>query len=104
VLIGFLWYLWHLTFLTKASLGDNLSFLEMMIFSSWGIGQVADVTKSILASACFHLIIQIMMFNALFRNGISGTEKISIVVISIGIWFYIMKLWKRAILKEVQEH
>ena len=95
VIIGFLWYLWHLTFLTSASIGDNLFFLSMMIFGSWGIGQVADSTKSILASACFHLIIQIMMFNALIKNGISTAEKLTVLCISIIIWFVIIKKWEK---------
>ena len=95
VLIGFVWYFWHLTFLTEASIGDNLFFLGMMIFGSWGIGQVATSTKSVLACACFHLIIQIMMFNALFRDGINGTEKIIILGVSVVIWFVIIKKWER---------
>lgn len=93
--IGFLWYLWHLTFLTEATIGDNLFFLGMMIFGSWGIGQVAELTKSIVASACFHLIIQIMMFNALIKNGIDGTEKLIILGISVVIWIVIMKKWEK---------
>lgn len=52
LIIGFTWYLWHLTFLTKATVGDNLFFLAMMLLGSWGIGQVAELTKSVLASAC----------------------------------------------------
>lgn len=95
LLIGFIWYLWHLTFLTKASVGDNLFFFAMMVFGSWGIGQVAESTKSILASACFHLIIQIMMFNALIKNGISGTEKLIILVVSVILWFVIIKKWEK---------
>jgi membrane protease YdiL (CAAX protease family) len=95
MLVGFLWYLWHLTFLTKASLGDNLFFLAMMVFGSWGIGQVAVATKSILASACFHLIIQIMMFNSFIKNGIDGTEKLLIVVVSVTIFFVIVKKWEK---------
>jgi membrane protease YdiL (CAAX protease family) len=95
LIIGFLWYLWHLTFLTKASLGDNLFFLGMMILGSWGIGQVAESTKSIIASACFHMIIQIMMFNALIKDGINGTEKIVILGISVVIWFLIIKKWEK---------
>lgn len=94
-LIGLVWYLWHLTFLTSASLGDNLFFLGMMIVGSWGIGQVAESTKSVLASACFHLIIQIIMLNALIKNGIDGTEKIIILVTSVLIWFVIVKKWER---------
>jgi membrane protease YdiL (CAAX protease family) len=95
LIIGFIWYLWHLTFLTKASLGDNLFFLGMMILGSWGIGQVAESTKSILASACFHMIIQIMMLNALIKDGIDGTEKIIILGISIVVWFVIIKKWEK---------
>jgi membrane protease YdiL (CAAX protease family) len=95
LIIGFIWYLWHLTFLTKASLGDNLFFLGMMNLGSWGIGQVAESTKSILASACFHMIIQIMMLNSLIKDGISGTEKIIILGISIVIWFVIIKKWEK---------
>jgi len=95
LLIGFSWYLWHLTFLTSASIGDNLFFLAMMIFGSWGIGQVAESTKSILACACFHLIIQIMMFNALIKNGIDGTEKLIILGVSVLLWFLIIKKWEQ---------
>jgi len=95
VSIGFLWYLWHLTFLTEATFGENIFFLAMMIFGSWGIGQVAESTKSIIASACFHLIIQIMMFNALIKNGIDGTEKLIILGISVVIWFVIIKKWEK---------
>lgn len=95
LIIGFIWYLWHLTFLTKASIGDNLFFLGMMILGSWGIGQVAESTKSIIASACFHMIIQIMMFNALIKNGIDGTEKIVILGVSVATWFVIIKKWEK---------
>ncbi len=93
--IGFLWYLWHLTFLTEATIGDNLFFLAMMIFGSWGIGQVAASTKSVLACACFHLIIQIMMFNALIKNGIDGTEKLIVLGVSVILWFVIIKKWEK---------
>lgn len=95
LIIGFIWYLWHLTFLTKATVGDNFFFLAMMIFGSWGIGQVAESTKSILACACFHLIIQIMMFNALIKNGIDGTEKLIILGVSVLLWFLIIKKWEK---------
>ena len=95
LVIGFIWYLWHLTFLTKATIGDNLFFLAMMILGSWGIGQVVESTKSIIAGACFHMIIQIMMFNALIKNGINGTEKLIILGISVVIWFVIIKKWEK---------
>ena len=95
LIIGFVWYLWHLTFLTKASPADNLFFLAMMIFGSWGIGLVAESTKSIIASACFHLIIQIMMLNALIKDGIDGNEKLVILGVSVILWFAIIKRWEK---------
>lgn len=95
LLVGCCWYLWHLTFLTSASVGDNLFFLGMMVFGSWGIGQVADATKSILACACFHLTIQVMMFNALIKNGISFQEKMLILGLALVAYFYLVKVWER---------
>jgi len=95
ILIGFFWYLWHLSFLKNISIGDNLFFLAMMIFGSWGIGQVVESTKSILAGACFHMIIQIMMVNQLIKNGIDGTEKLIILGVSIVLWFIIIKKWEK---------
>jgi len=95
LLIGILWYLWHLAFLTNSTFGDNLFFLAMMIVGSWGIGQVAEATKSIIASACFHLIIQIMLFNSLIKNGINGTEKLLILGVSVLLWFVIIKKWEK---------
>lgn len=103
VIIGVLWYIWHLTFLKDVSIQDNLFFLGMMIFGSWGIGQVADTTKSIVASACFHLIVQIMMFNALIKNGLSGTEKWIILGVCILLWMLIIKKWEKESQKNQKE-
>jgi len=94
LIIGFVWYFWHLTFLTEATLTENLFFLGMLLFGSWGIGQVAESTKSILASACFHLIIQIMMFNSLIKNGLDGTQKLVILGVSVFLWILILRKWQ----------
>lgn len=93
--IGFVWYFWHLSFLTTATLSENLIFLGMLIFGSWGIGQVVESTKSILASACFHLIIQIMMFNTLIKDGLDGSQKIIILTVSVFLWILILKNWTK---------
>jgi len=95
VLIGFLWYMWHLSFLTDATFLNNMLFLMLMILSSWGIGQVITLTKSILASACFHLIIQIMMFNSLIKNGLSSSQKLIIFGITVLIYIAILQAWKK---------
>jgi membrane protease YdiL (CAAX protease family) len=95
IIIGVLWYIWHLSFLKDVSLQNNLFFLGAMIGGSWGIGQVVDATKSILAGACFHLIIQIIFFNALFRNGFEGYTKWIVVGISVLAFFAIIKKWEK---------
>lgn len=95
LLIGSVWYFWHLSFLTEATLSENLFFFGMLLFGSWGIGQVAESTKAILASACFHLIIQIMMFNSLIKNGLDGTQKLIILGISVSLWIIILGKWKK---------
>jgi tetrahydromethanopterin S-methyltransferase subunit E len=64
-----------------------------MIFGSWGIGRVIDLTKSIIAATCFHMIINIMMFNTLLKNGIDGSSKLMILGISVVIWIVILIIW-----------
>ena len=93
LLIGFLWYLWHLSFISNQNFIDNIQFLGWMIFGSWGIGKVIDSTKSILAATCFHMIINIMMFNSLMKNGIDGSSKLIILGVSVTIWILILIIW-----------
>lgn len=94
-LIGFIWYAWHLSFLTEATLVDNLFFLGTLILGSWGIGQVAELTKSILACSCFHLLVNIFMYNHFFNNAFSGTSKLIILIVSISLWALILVKWKK---------
>lgn len=94
LIIGFFWYLWHLTFLTEATFLGNLFFLGVLLFGSWGIGQVAESTKSVLISACFHLIIQIMIFNSFIKDGLDGTQKLIILGVSIFLWILILRNWQ----------
>lgn len=96
LIIGFIWYFWHLSFLTDATLYQNLFFLGTLIMGSWGIGKVAELTKSILASACFHLIVNLFMFNAFFNQENSGNKKLIVVAISIVIWIAILVKWDKS--------
>jgi len=36
-----------------------------------------------------------MMFNALIKNGIDGTEKLIILGVSVGLWYVIVKKWEK---------
>ena len=93
LLIGFLWYFWHLSFILNQNFIDNTYFLGWMIFGSWGLGKVIDLTKSIIAVTCFHMLINIMMFNSLMKNGIDGTSKLIILGVSVSIWIFILIKW-----------
>jgi uncharacterized protein len=104
LLIGSIWYFWHLSFLTQATLNQNLFFLGTLIFGSWGIGKIAELTKSILASACFHLIVNLFMFNHFFNDGISGNQKMIVVVSSILIWIAILVKWDTKNIKTSSEN
>lgn len=75
LIIGFLWYLWHLSFLSNTNVIDNLIFLSMLIIGSWGIGQIAIATKSIIACAAFHFLVNIFTVNALIKNGFEGNSR-----------------------------
>ncbi|MGK0175553.1 MAG: hypothetical protein ACI9AT_001940, partial [Ulvibacter sp.] len=46
-------------------------------------------------SACFHLIIQIMMFNGFIKNGIDGTEKLLILGVSVVLLYVVVKKWEK---------
>jgi hypothetical protein len=94
-IIGFLWYLWHLSFINNLSILSNLQFLVILIFGSWGLGQVARKTKSIIVCTCFHLLINIMMFNPIIKNGITGSSKLIILFVSIGIWIFVLRIWEK---------
>lgn len=83
--------------MTTTSLSDNLSFLGILIISSWGLGQIAIATKSILACACFHLSVQFMMFNLYIKDGITTNQKLYILAILILCWIIILKIWERSI-------
>lgn len=98
-LVGLIWYSWHLSFLTEATFGDNLFFLGTLILGSWGIGKIAELTNSILACSCFHLIVNIFMYNHFFNNAFSGTSKIIILIVSILLWTLILIKWKKDLKK-----
>jgi membrane protease YdiL (CAAX protease family) len=95
LIIGVLWYLWHLSFISNQSFIDNIQFLGWMIIGSWGLGKVIDSTKSIFAATCFHMIINIMMFNCEMTGGIEGSFKLFILGISLALWVIILFFWDK---------
>ena len=90
LIIGSIWYVWHLSFLhSSTSILNELIFLVILILSSWGIGVVADATKSILIVTVLHFLVNILFLNSLFKEDFSS--RLIIVGISFIFLFIIMK-------------
>jgi membrane protease YdiL (CAAX protease family) len=81
-IITIIWFIWHLNYNVDQS---NAMFLLILFFGSWGIGQIAINTKSIIACACFHAVINIV-YN--IQMNLITTSLIIISIISwFGIWY-----------------
>jgi len=97
VIVGIMWYIWHLTFLGKTTIINELFVALILIASSMGIGYVADKSKSIFAASGFHIIGNILGLSPLFSNVLKLETRIIIVVICVVIWITILKLNKNKI-------
>jgi len=78
LLIGILWFIWHLHFIFDL---QNLMFLLILIFASWGIGKIGEKTNSILAVGAFHT-----MYNILSVDYFDPERKIIVLLISVAVW------------------
>lgn len=94
---------WHLSFLQNHDIVANLKFCGWLLLGSWGIGKTIQLTKSIFAAACFHMIINIIMFNGYISNGIDGNGKMIILGVSVILWILILRIWKKeSVVKEAK--
>lgn len=90
VIIGSLWYI---PFLNNHNIGSNLQFLGILIFASWGLGNIMIKTKSVFLVSSFHMLVQIMMYNNLIKNGITFQQKLIIIGITIFVWLVIFRFF-----------
>ena len=95
LIIAGLWYFWHLSFLRDSGLMQNAIFLGWLILGSWGLGKIVKLTKSVLAATCFHLVINILLFNGFIKEGLTQMDKIIILAVLIPSWILILILWKK---------
>lgn len=96
LIIGLLWYTWHLTFISQdTTLLFELKMLAIFIFASWGIGQIAEKTHSILASSCFHFIGSILGFSPLLSTSFDNTTRYIICAIVLTLWILIVNTWDK---------
>ncbi len=86
VVVGALWYAWHLTFLDHNGLGSELLRLAVLVGASIGIGLVADRTGAIMAAAGCHALGNILWFSSEFRTLVSsGDRQLMAAVCAVGI-------------------
>lgn len=96
LLIGFLWYAWHLTFLQGPfNILNELIIFLILAASSAGIGVAVYYTRSIIVAACFHMIGNILAFSSLFKQNIDLNNRLLIIGISIALWILILAFWGR---------
>lgn len=97
VLIGFLWYAWHLTFIGNIlHLKSELIILFILILASWGIGQAAEYTRSIIVSGCLHIIGNIMAFSSLILRSIDFNGRLTIAGISVFAYVLMLVVWEKS--------
>lgn len=97
LVIAVLWYLWHLPFLENPSVLANVLFLGTLVLGSWGIGQVAVLTRSIGASACVHFVVNITFFNVFFHQALAPLMLGVVIGGCIVAWIFILKKWKKLV-------
>ncbi len=90
LIITVLWFIWHLNFQMTVS---NLIFFLILFAGSFGIGYVADKSKSLIFVALFHAFFNISENGLL--NGIELKQKLTIIIISALSIILIMKYGKR---------
>ena len=99
ILIGSFWYLWHLSFISnETTVFDELKFFGILVFASWGIGAIAEKTKSVFACACFHLIGNILNFSPLISNSFDNQTRYIIFGICLFFWIIIVNTWEKSII------
>ncbi|MFC2086240.1 type II CAAX prenyl endopeptidase Rce1 family protein [Bacteroidota bacterium] len=99
LIIGVLWYVWHLWFLkydSNSKISDiiitEFILLSILVISSWGIGQLAELTKSVAVSACAHLLGSLVQFNSLIINNFAANLRWIIFAACLISWSFIVYL------------
>jgi membrane protease YdiL (CAAX protease family) len=101
IIIGSFWYLWHLSFISNdTTVTNELKFFGILVFASWGIGAIAEKTKSVFASACFHLIGSILSFSPLISSSFDIQTRYIIFGICIFSWIIIVNTWEKSFIMQ----
>ncbi len=83
IIIGTLWYIWHLNFLNpNITLQIHLIHYFSLLAGAWGLLKISEVTSSLLFVSAVHLT-----FNILMDVNCTLLEKTGIITTSIITWF-----------------
>ena len=95
LIIAVFWYVWHLSFLMNPDILNNLKFFGWLLVGSWGISKLVELTKSVFVATCFHMVINIIMFNGFIKDSIDFKSKIIILCICIAAWVPVLIKWSK---------
>jgi len=98
LIIGFLWYVWHLVFITNHSIPGNLIPLIILTLGSWLLGEIIDLTKSIAVVAIFHMMINMMLDNPYLKEALTMSEKLVVTGVTLIAWLIIFFKWRKELL------
>jgi membrane protease YdiL (CAAX protease family) len=96
LIISLLWYVWHLSFLDKdTTVFNEMRFFSIIVFATWGIGAIAERTRSVVACACFHALGNILFLSTLVSDAVDNQTRYTIFGICLLAWMVIVNTWKR---------
>lgn len=90
VFVGIIWYLWHWYFLRTGN-NPKLIMLPILIVASIGIGEIAQITKSILICGAFHSLVNMIIIYPIIANNISLKEKLIVLLFCIISWVFAIR-------------
>ena len=94
IVIGGLWFAWHLTFLKTLDVFTNLEFRGIILTGTWGLGAVIQSTQSIMSTASFHMIYNTLILDLGTDVILLPKTKFVIIGICIFLWAVIIKKWE----------
>lgn len=95
LIIGFLWWFWHLDFYGNFYLINDLIILGIFIASAWGLGVLIERTKSVLTVTAAHMAVNIIVFSPFVSGGMTQNQLFTILAISVTLWIVIIFLWEK---------
>jgi len=91
LLITVFWYAWHLNFLNPAiSLKSHIIHFLSLLFGSWGLLKISEVSGSLLFVSAVHL-----SFNLLMDTDCTSSSKLIILGVSVLVWVGLVLLFIR---------